>query len=150
MKVKDIMDTNVVTVTTETPYEEIVKVMFAHDLSAVPVMDDKGQVVGLVAEKDIIKVMFPRYQSYYEHPEAYTKPEDRETKAAEIKDQKAKVFMRTNLVEVSPDDQIMRVGALMLARHMSRLPVVKDGRVVGIISRRMIYRAIVKENFKLV
>lgn len=149
MKVKDIMETNVVSVSPETSYEEVVRKINFNHISGVPVVD-RQRVVGLIAEKDLIRVMFPRYQNYYEHPESYTDLEDRENKAAEIKDKKAETFMRTNIVLIHPDDPIMKVGALMLARQMSRLPVVDDaGNVVGIISRRMIYRALAEENFKL-
>lgn len=147
MKVRDIMDTNVIAITEDTTYETVVKLLLETNASGLPVLNKMGAVVGLVAEKDTMRVMFPRYQNYYEHPEAYTKLEDREAKAKEIRNQKAKVFMRTNVIIVSPDDAILKVGGLMLAHQMSRLPVVENGKVVGVISRRMISRALAVENF---
>lgn len=123
------METNVITVSTDTLYEEVVRLLYANNLSGVPVVDANGKVVGMISEKDIIRVMFPHYQSYYEHPESYTH-EAREHKASDIKGHKAVVFMRTNIVPIHPDDPIMKVGALMLARSMSRLPVVDENGVV--------------------
>lgn len=144
------MEKNVITVTPETPYEEVVRLLYTNNVSGVPVVSPDGKVVGMISEKDIIRVMFPHYQSYYEHPESYTDFEAREHKASDIKDHKASVFMRVNIVLIHPEDPIMKVGATMLAKHMSRLPVVDDvGNIVGVISRRMIYRAIMKENFKI-
>lgn len=150
MKVRDIMDTNVITVTTETPYSEVVKTIYEHHMSGVPVVDEKGEPVGFVTDKDILRVMLPHYQSYYEHPEAYTKLEDRERKALDIQNHRARTFMRTFSMQVRPDDAVMKVLGMMLAKHMSRLPVINsEGKLVGVISRKMIFQAIIRENFNL-
>lgn len=149
MKIRDIMETNVITIKKDASYEEAAKILYEKNVSGVPVVDDSGAVVGIVSEKDIVRVLYPFYQSYYEQPVLYTDYEDREKKATEIRNQTAEIFMTKNVVPVSPDDAIMQAGALMLAKGINRLPVVEDGKVIGIVSRRMIFRAILRENFKL-
>jgi CBS domain-containing protein len=147
MKVKDIMETNVVAIDKNTSYEEVARILYENNISATPVLEADGTVIGIVSEKDIFRILYPFYRSFYDQPILYSNMEEREQKAQEIRNHKAELFMNRNIIPVSPDDPIMRAGAIMLAKHISRLPVVKDGKVVGIISRKMIYRAILKENF---
>lgn len=141
------MEKNVITVTKDTPYEEVAKILYEHNISGVPVLDEGEKIVGIVSEKDIYRVLYPYYKSYYEHPESYTDLEERECKASEIKDHRAEVFMSKNVVPIKPEDPVMLAGSIMLAKNISRLPVVESGKVVGIISRKMIYRAILKRCF---
>ena len=148
MKIREIMETNVITISKDTKYEEVARILYEKNISGLPVVDEEGKVLGVVSEKDIFKVLYPFYQSYYEQPILYTDFENRESKATEIRNQVAEVFMSKNVVPISPDDPIMQAGSLMLSRGISRLPVVENGKVVGMVSRKMIYRAILKENFK--
>lgn len=148
MLVREIMETNVITIKRDTTYEEVAKILYDKNVSGLPVVDDEGKVLGVVSEKDIFKVLYPFYQSYYSQPVLYADFEDREKKATEIRNQPAEVFMSKNVVPISPDDPIMQAGALMLSRGISRLPVVENCKVVGMVSRKMIYRAVLKENFK--
>lgn len=149
MKVKDIMETSVLSVSPATTYEEVVKILYKNNVSGVPVLDEMNKIVGFISEKDIFRILYPHYKSYYESPEAYTDLEARESKAAEIKNHRAEVFMVKNPVLCGADDSIMKVGALMMAKNVSRIPVIENGQVVGIVSRKMIYRAVLKENFEL-
>lgn len=149
MKVKDIMETGVLSVTPSTPYEEVAKILYKNNISGVPVLDEMNKIVGFVSEKDIFRILYPHYKSYYESPEAYTDLEARESKAGEIKNHPTEMFMVKNPVLCGADDSVMKVGALMLAKNVSRIPVIEAGRVVGMVSRKMIYRAVLKENFGL-
>lgn len=149
MKVREIMEKNIISVRPETTYEEIAKVLYTNNISGVPVIGDNDKIVGFISEKDIFRILYPKYESFYTHPQAYTDMEARESKAAEIKNHKAEIFMNRTPVLIGADDPIMKAGALMLAKHVSRIPVIENGRVVGLISRKMIYRAILKESFGL-
>ncbi len=149
MKVKELMATEVVSVSPDTTYEETARLLYTHQISGAPVLDEKGRVVGFVSEKDIVRILYPWYRSFYESPESYTDMEARESKASDIRNTKVEVFMKRNIFTVTPDDPIMKAGALMLAHDVNRLPVVENGKVVGIVSRGSIYKAILKKNFGL-
>ncbi len=149
MKVKELMDTNKVSVTPDTTYEEVARLLYTNQLSGVPVIDDKDRVVGFVSEKDIVRILYPWYKSFYDSPESYTDMEARESKAGDIRNTKVEVFMKRNILTVTPDDPIMKAGALMLAHDVNRLPVVENGKVVGVVSRDSIYKVILKKNFGL-
>lgn len=147
MKVRDLMRTEIVTVPLGSTYAEVMRILCDNKISGAPVVDEKGALVGLVSEKDLFRILYPFYQSYYLHPEQYTDHEEREKKAGEIKNHKVEIFMTKMVYTVHPDVPIMRAGALMLSKNVHRLPVVEGSDLVGLISRRAIYRAIMESNY---
>ncbi|MCX6784437.1 MAG: CBS domain-containing protein, partial [Candidatus Komeilibacteria bacterium] len=88
MQVKDIMMTKIITVPETATYEEAAKTLVGNKISGAPVVDSVGGVIGMITKKDLFKVLYPFYRSFYEHPESYTEAEDRESKAAEIRHHK--------------------------------------------------------------
>lgn len=140
------METKVITVSPEATYQEVARLLYEQNISGALVMIG-DELVGVISEKDLYRVLYPYYKSYYESPESYTNLEMRESKAKEIQDKPIANFMTASPITVAPLDPIMKAGALMLARNISRLPVVENGKVVGIVTRKMIYRAIMKKNF---
>ncbi len=149
MKVRDVMEVDVITAPEHATYEHVAKVLHDHRISGVPIVNDDGLMVGTVSEKDLFRIMFPFYKSYYEHPESYTDFEAREQKIDEIRAHPVSSFMTREVIVVEPDAPIMRAGALMLAHHIHRMPVVEDGKVVGIVTRENIYREILKHHLDL-
>lgn len=149
MKVKELMEQHTASVTPESTYEEAARILYSNDVSGVPVIDSQEKVVGFVSEKDIVRILYPWYRSFYESPESYTDMEARESKTGEIRNTKVEVFMKRNILTVSPEDQIMKACSVMLAHDINRLPVVENGKVVGMVSRHSIYKVILKKNFGL-
>jgi len=149
MKVRDVMETEVITVPEHASYEDVAKILYTRNISGVPVVDKDGNLVGALSEKDLFRIMYPFYKSYYEDPGSYTDLEARENKIEEIRSHPVKGFMTQNVVTVAPDMPVMRAGALMLARGVNRLPVVEDGKLIGIISRRNIFREILRHHLDL-
>ncbi len=149
MKVKELMDTKVLFVTPNTTYEDVGRLLYTNQVTGIPVLDEQERVVGFVSEKDIVRILYPWYKSFYESPESYTDMESRESKAGDIRNTKVEVFMKRDILTVTPDDPIMKAGALMLAHDVNRLPVIENGKVVGMVSRDSIYKVILKKNFGL-
>lgn len=143
MKVREIMDTKFISIPKDATYEQVFKLLNDNNISGAPVVDD-GRIVGIVSEKDLFRVLFPYYTSYYNNPELYVDYEERENKIEEIRNHKVEIFMSRDFVHIHPDDPVLRAGALMLAKHVSRLPVVENGKLVGMIWRRDIYKTILQ------
>lgn len=148
MKVKELMDTRKIFVSPQSTYEEVARLLYSEQMSGVPVLEEGNKLVGFVSEKDIFRILYPWYRSYYESPESYTDMEARESKARDIRKTKVEIFMRRNIITVTPEDPIMKAGSLMLAREVSRLPVVSEGKWIGMVSRQSIYTVILKKNFE--
>ncbi len=149
MKVRDIMDTELNAVPMDASYEDVARLLYTQDVSGVPVVDAEGRLVGTVSEKDLFRIMYPFYKSYYEHPESYTDYEERENKIDEIRTHPVHVFMTKSVVTIDPDAPAMRAGAVMLARNINRIPVVENGVLIGMISRKLIYRKILEYHFEV-
>lgn len=145
MKVRDVMRTDLVLIKKDATYKEVAKTLYDHKISGAPVVDDNGKLVGIISEKDLFKVLYPYYKTFYATPQAYADLENRENKAQEVQDHPIGDYMSKEVVIISPDEPIMSAGATMLARHMHRLPVVEDGKLIGMVSRKSIYRAILQQ-----
>ena len=107
-----------------------------------------GQLTGLATERDLLRILFPYYQSYYLNPELYTDPQEREKKIEEVQDHVVTRFMTSEIHYASPDDPIMRAGATMLAKNIRRLPVLQAGKVLGVVTRHQVYRALYEGHLK--
>ncbi|GAA5228667.1 CBS domain-containing protein [Paeniglutamicibacter antarcticus] len=104
----EIMSSPVFTVSPSTSIEEIAGILGNRRISAVPVLDESGHVVGLVSEYDVL-----------------AKPGHT---AAEV--------MSCAVISVSADTPVSDIRALLVDQRMGRLPVIEKGRLVGIVSRR--------------
>ncbi len=135
---KDIMTTDVITVEPETSVEEAAKIMSKHQVSGLPVLKD-GKLVGIVSEKDLIvkdkKLHFPEYINLIGgiiYIESYRKFKEEFKKYIAIK---VGELMTTKLEIIEPDTPIAEIATLMSREEINRLPVVEDGKLVGIVSR---------------
>lgn len=140
------MDTKFIAIKKGTTYEEVFQIFDKNNISGAPVVDENESIIGIVSEKDLFRVLFPYYTSYYNNPELYVDYEERENKVDEIRHHKVEIFMSRDFVKVHPDDPVLRAGALMLAKNVSRLPVIENGKLLGMIWRRDIYRTILRKH----
>lgn len=138
------MKTNVITITKEATYEEAARILYENKLTGVPVVEN-DEIVGFISEKDLFRVLFPFYNSYYKHPEMYTDNEQRESKANDIRNHDIGRFMKKDVLTVGPDMPVLSAGALMLANGIHKMPVVENNKIIGIIDREIIYKAIFKD-----
>jgi CBS domain-containing protein len=131
--VKDLMTSQVVTVGPATPFKEIVARLAEHRVSAMPVVDDAGLVLGVVSEADLLlKEEFPEPDQ--DIPLFWTKRRrlEREKAAGST----ARDLMSVELVSIAPDATVAEAARRMHRANVKRLPVIGDrGRLVGIISR---------------
>jgi CBS domain-containing protein len=127
MTVADVMTRNVVAVRGHAEFKEIVMVMRRRHLSALPVLDVGGTVIGLVSGADLLLK-----QAYVDGGGLLTRRRTR-GKAAALT---AADLMTRPAVTIEPGQTVAEVARLMHGRHLKRLPVVDgDGRLIGIVSR---------------
>ena len=115
LALKDIMTREVVSVKTDTPIYEAMKVMRKHDITGVPVIDDDMTLVGVLTEKDVLRLFYADEQE---------------------KNKTVGAFMSRPAVSFCENKSLSNVCDFMMVNYFRRVPVVsKRGKVVGIISR---------------
>lgn len=145
MKIREVMGKEVVTVSPKTTYEEAALLMHTHAVSGLPVVDN-GKLVGMISEKDLFKALYPRYEDYLRDPEAYKDQEAQEDEIEAFRKKPVEKYMTRKIFTIGPDSPVLRAGGLMLAHGIHRLPVVEDGKLVGIVTREDIYGAVLKHH----
>jgi CBS domain-containing protein len=131
-RVSEVMTQAVVTVTASTPFKEIVELLRTHRIAAVPVVDDHGQVLGVVSEADLlVEQEFPR-----DHEPTFGERFRHHADQAHSHGPVARDLVSSPAVTISKDAHIREAVRLLHAQHVKRLPVLdRTGRLVGIVSR---------------
>jgi CBS domain-containing protein len=142
MDASAIMTRNVVTVGPETPVPEVVRTMLENRISAVPVLDD-GALVGIISEGDLLR----RAEVGTEHRRSrwMELAVSNASLAADYVKQhgrKARDVMTRGVTTVAPTTPIAEIAEILESRHIKRVPVLSDGKLVGIVSRAKTFAAI--------
>jgi CBS domain-containing protein len=117
------MTTEVITLAPDMEILKALSVLAERDIAGAPVVDEDGVVVGILTEKDCIRsALKAAYHSDY---------------AGLVAD-----FMSSNVATVNPDDGLVQIAERFVDLPYHRFPVIEDGNLVGIISRRDVIRAL--------
>jgi len=147
MKATDVMATKVITVRPDTPVATIAEVLLANRISAVPVVNDKDVLVGIVSEGDLIhrvEVGTERHRSWW--LELLTGKEILAHEFVMSYGRKAADVMTRPVISVQPDTPLGDIAALLEKHRIKRVPVASNGKIVGIVSRANLIQALVKLN----
>jgi CBS domain-containing protein len=137
VKVTEVMTRPVLTVTPGTAIKEAARILIEAGVSALPVLNPKGDLVGIVSEADLVGFETrpdPRAQAMPMAPTAGTTPRF-------VRD-----VMTRHVITVPLDAQVSRAARTMLEQGIKRVPVVSGRRVVGIVSRRDLVKVIARQD----
>lgn len=113
-------------------------------VKGLPVLDEKGRLVGMLSMWDILKAVFPFYLSMMDLGE-FTWDGMVESLAKKVANKKVKEIMSKQVITVPEDAPLMECIDHMLKHNIKRLPVVnKEGKVVGMIYERDVFFAVTK------
>jgi CBS domain-containing protein len=145
MLVRDVMQTKVLTVRKNTPYSDIVSLLINKRISGVPVIDAHKKVIGVISEKDLIYQLFPSQEEFYKDIDYYMDHETVEKEAVKVKKLVAGDFMSRKVISVRPGDHILTACSLLITNNIRRLPVIENGKLVGIITSNTVYKDFLKK-----
>jgi len=140
-RISEIMDSSPVTVASNASVEDVVATLREHQLPGVPVVDADGQLVGIVTEADLVlpddegDLHIPHYVNLFGGTvflESLHRFEDRLRKAFAAS---AEDMMTHDPDTVGPDTSVREAARLIHETGHNRLPVVEDGRLVGVVTR---------------
>ena len=145
MTASDVMTREVTTVSPQTPVQEVATLLYTHRISGVPVVDQDQRVVGMVSEGDLMTPSAavgeePRKRSWWlglfddktRSAESYTKSHART----------ASDVMSSKVIAVREDQPLSEIARLLEKNRIKRVPVLRDGRLVGIVSRANLLQAL--------
>ena len=134
MVVRDVMSTGVLTAKKTDTLRSVVIKMLSRHCGAIPVVEDDGKLIGLVAVRDVMIPLYPKYGDYV-HDNVHSRDfvEMEEGFPSVLKKTVGDV-MSQNPLTVSPDDPILEAASYMGLKHFRRIPVVEGGKLVGMVS----------------
>jgi CBS domain-containing protein len=145
MKVRDVMNVRPITCQTNDKVVEAASLMKKNRISGMPVMDG-DKLVGVISESDLLRLLaaekeegglwLPSPFEVFEVPfRDLIKWERMHASVEDISEKKISEVMSKNIHEVGPEDTVEEASAIMTRHRINRLPVVEDGRLVGIVTR---------------
>lgn len=149
MRVQSIMRKDVLTLPLGTTLRDAARLLAERGVSGSPVVDADGRIVGVVSEKDLFRALYPSEQEFVAAPEAWADDADILTRAHEAASRHVDEVMTRDVVAVTPDTSLVRVGALMLARGLHRVLVMDGGKLKGIVSRHDVYRKVLQRELRV-
>jgi CBS domain-containing protein len=143
MKASDVMMTDVITVTPESDVPQVAALLLTNHISAAPVVDADGRLVGMISEGDLIR----RSESGTgrERPwwlQMLMSPEQLAAEFVREHSRRVGDLMTRDVVSAAPDTPVADIAALLERHRIKRVPIVEDGRLAGIVSRANLIQAL--------
>jgi CBS-domain-containing membrane protein len=149
MNARDVMNTEVVSVEANASARQIAKILVENGISAVPVVDAAGAPIGIVSEGDLIdrdEADRMKRRDWWLSLLAEGETPDAERIAKLVpRERTARDMMSAPVVTVGEGTDITEIARLLAAYRIKRVPVVSDGRMVGIVARADLVRALAAE-----
>jgi len=118
LRAKIAMTTDVITVKRDTPIYEAVEILIKNNISGLPVVDDEGVLIGVVTEKDMLELLYNPNSEYGTVEE----------------------FMTEDVTAFDENDNLIDVCECLIKYNFRRVPILSNGKLSGIISRRDIIK----------
>jgi CBS domain-containing protein len=138
LRARDLMTSPAITVSPDDTLEHVARTMLEHGIGAVPVVDEDGRLLGIISERDLMAQEQGLPFSVYRAPRLFghwLPPEGLEEVYSLGRSLQARTVMRQPVVTVGEDATATQIAELMLETGRTHLPVVRDSRVVGMVTR---------------
>ncbi|MCK5404738.1 MAG: CBS domain-containing protein [Desulfobulbaceae bacterium] len=147
---QDIMTSEVITVTEDVPVTRLAAILWENRISGVPVLDDKGEVISVVTENDLIdqtkKLHLPTVISVLDSVIFLENPNKVEKDIEKITGKTVKDICSKNPVIIALDTRLDEIATIMAEKKVHTLPVVSEGKLVGVVGKSDIIRTLTKKD----
>jgi CBS domain-containing protein len=152
LTVRDVMDAEPVSVSPDTPVQDVVRILRDHELGGVPVVNEGGRCVGIITENDLVMagdegdLHLPHFIELFGgivFLESLNKFESRLRRALASK---ASDMMTEDPPVIEPTETLQQAGRTMSHSGHNRLPVVEHGRLVGMVTRVDVLGGLTREH----
>jgi CBS domain-containing protein len=148
LKAKDIMTKEVITVKPETTLEELARLLMKRQISGAPVIDDNGKIIGIVTENDLISknsrlhipTILRLFDAYIPLGTSKMESDIRKMAASTVED-----ICTKEIITVDEEASVEYIATIMTEKRIHILPVVREGKLVGIIGKKDLIKGIASE-----
>ena len=135
MRAEDIMRAEVQYVSETMTLRELSRAFRRFGITTLPVINDREEVVGVVTEAELLKAMLPGYAELQDNLNYMQDFEYLEDRAQSVENRLVREIMLMGAVSVNENAPLMRVISLFLLKSCSHIPVVRDKKIVGVVTR---------------
>jgi len=150
LKAKDIMATELITVSPETEIIQATRLLLENNINGVPVTNDTGTLVGILCQSDLVvqqkKFPVPSFFTLLDGLIPLTSMKQLRKEVQKIAAITVAQAMTPNPIFVSPDTGIEEIAALMVDNNFHTIPVVEQGRLVGVVGKEDILRTLIPKS----
>ena len=126
-KVKEIMKTKVITVKRTTDIYEAIRILVENNITGLPVVNDDMTVAGIISEKDVLRLLY-----------------EMEDKPGSVED-----FMTKDVISFDQEENLVDITEHLINHDFRRVPILEDGKLVGILSRKDVIACILRLRHKI-
>jgi CBS domain-containing protein len=119
---QSIMKSKVITVTPQTPIFDALQLLSRYKISGMPVINSENEVVGLLSEKDVLRLLIDKNSDHLKTVESY---------------------MSRDVISFHENDDVVEICKFFIRANVRRVPIINAGKLVGIVSRRDILESII-------
>jgi CBS-domain-containing membrane protein len=146
LKAKDIMTKEVITVQPETEVVHAAKMLLEHHINGLPVVDKEGRLKGIICQTDLVvqqrKIPLPSFFIILDSFVPLTSSKNIEKELRKMSAITVKEAMTPDPITVDPETSLEDIATLMVKHKIHTLPVLDQGRIVGIIGKEDILRTL--------
>ncbi|KAF0178650.1 MAG: hypothetical protein FD164_2169 [Nitrospirae bacterium] len=150
LRAKDIMTTDVITVKQTMTVEEFARLLIEHRISGAPVVDEAGAIKGVVTENDLIsqnkRLHIPTIIRLFDAYIMLGKPDNIEKELKKMTGTTVADICTKEVVTIAPETSLEEIATIMSERKIHLLPVLTGGKIVGVVGRIDMIKAMLKHD----
>jgi len=125
---------------------DLIEILSRHKITGVPVVNHNQEVIGFISQHDIIKATLPNYLGIINSGSILSEFIQLSKNLKEYSQHPIEEFMKKNVVTIDVDDNEVLAADLLIRNKIQRLPVVRTGKLVGIVTLTNICRVLIENN----
>jgi CBS domain-containing protein len=138
--VRDLLGRRLVTVAPETPLTEAARLMVRHGVAALPVVSEENEMLGLVSHGEILRHLLPRHAGRTSSGEHAVPGREARLSTTLVREVVVRDVMDRSVLCLSEDQSLTEAATLMVQKKLERVPVVREGALVGLLTREDLVR----------
>lgn len=150
MLAKDIMTKDVITVRPDDDVEKVAQLLLENQISGIPVVDEDHHILGIITEKDLMvkatELKVPFYLTLFDSIIFLENPIRFKNDLKKYTAYRVKEAMTTKVHSVEEDVPVSEIAEIMRKQKINRVPVVRHGKLIGIVTRNDILKVLIKQH----